>query len=421
MKRLKYIIVALIVLSYVSTPMHAADYTATYIDLGYQSAALYQPVEPLQNSKTGIVVMHSHQDYMNFIANSELAKRGYTVIATPAPAEDNMEPKLLAIKKCVDYLLNRNDIESVVLLGHSGGATVMTAYQYLAENGREGLKSKLYKDYSSAIDNLPKADGIMLLDANPGISTVTLNSIDPNITDESTGFVNNKNYDYSDEKGYMSGQQERYSALVDFALERLDSINAGSGLFADDEPMVIPGAQSMRFYNKLYSSDTNLLNHTRNAHPLLHAGGSITNEIIHSVRAPFQPTDQSERLSAAQQLTVRNFLSIYAITVDDDYEITPTGFKGIHFNSNLSSPIGNIEGIRVPSLFMGMTGSYEYITAEYLFDNSPAKDKTIAFVEGAGHMFTADKNAEKYNNTDYGDTVKTLFDYVAIWLAQTFK
>lgn len=68
-----------------------------------------------------------------------------------------------------------------------------------------------------------------------------------------------------------------------------------------------------------------------------------------------------------------------------------------------------------------MTGSYEYLTAEYLFDNSPAFYKTIAFVEGAGHMFNADKNAEKYNNADYGDTVKVLFDYVAQWLAQTFK
>lgn len=70
---------------------------------------------------------------------------------------------------------------------------------------------------------------------------------------------------------------------------------------------------------------------------------------------------------------------------------------------------------------MGMTGSHEYLTAEYLFDNSPAEDKTIAFVEGAGHMFSPDKNAEKYNNADYGDTVKILFDYVAQWLAQTFK
>lgn len=399
----------------------AADYTAQYVDLGHQSAALYQPSSASENSKIGVIVMHSHQDYMNFIANSELASRGYTVLGSSVPSEDNLEPKMLAVKKCVEYLRDREDITTVVLLGHSGGATLMTAYQYLAENGRKGLEGKIYQDYSPAIDNLPKADSIMLLDANPGISTVTLNSIDPNVTDETTGFISERKYDYSDERNYMSGQQQRYTRLVNNALARLDTIKAGKGNFTDDEPMVIPGAQSIRFYNKLYSSDTNLLSHTKSAHPLLHADGSVTNEIVHSVRAPFQPIDRPQMLSAAKDITVRDFLSVYAITVDDDYEVTSTGFNGIHFNSNLSSPIGNIEGIYVPSLFMGMTGSYEYLTAEYLFDNSPAEDKTIAFVEGAGHMFNADKNAEKYNNADYGDTVNVLFDYVAQWLAQTFK
>lgn len=420
MKTLKTIALGMTLLASASIA-EAADYTAQYVDLGHQSAALYQPTAPSENSKIGVIVMHSHHDYMNFIANSELASGGYTVLGSSVPSEDNLEPKILAVKNCVEYLRNRDDIQTVVLLGHSGGATLMTAYQYLAENGRKGLEGKIYQEYTSAIDSLPKADGIMLLDANPGISTVTLNSIDPNITDESTGFITDKKYDYSNECEYMAGQQQRYSRLVDEALARLDTIKAGKGKFADDEPLVIPGAQSIRFYNKLYSSDTNLLSHTKDAHPLLHADGSITNEIVHSVRAPFQPIDQPQLLSAAQNLTVKNFPSVYAITVDDDYEVTPTGFKGIHFNSNLTSPIGNIEGIYVPSLFMGMTGSYEYLTAEYLFDNSPAEDKTMAFVEGAGHMFNADKNAEKYNNADYGDTVKVLFDYVALWLAQTFK
>lgn len=421
MRTLKTIIAAIALCFCSTTFIMAADYSAQHVSLGHQSAALYRPTSPTESAKVGLVVMHSHQDYMNFIANPELAERGYTVLATPAPGGDNLESKVLAVKYCVEYLRNRGDIEKVVLLGHSGGATIMTAYEYIAENGRKGLEGKLYQDYSSAIDNLPKADGVILLDANPGLSTITINSIDPNVTDETTGFVSEKKYDSSREKEYMSGQQQRYSRLVNHALARLDTIKAGNGNFADDEPMVIPGAQSVRFYNKLYSSDTNLLSHTKSAHPLIHADGSITNEIVHSVRAPFQPQDRPELLSAAQQLTVRNFLSLYAITVDDDYEVTPTGFKGINFESNLTSPIGNIEGIHVPSLFMGMTGSYEYITSEYLFDNSPAEDKTIAFVEGAGHMFSADRQAEKYNKADYGDTVKLVFNYVAQWLTQTFN
>ena len=397
------------------------DFTASYVDLGRQSAALYEPINKSEKSQTAIVVMHSHQDYMNFVANSELAARGYTVLATTPGEDDKIESKLLRVKACVDYLRNRDDIKDVVLLGHSGGATIMTAYQLLAENGREVLSGKLYPDYSHRIDSLPKADGIMLLDANPGLSTILLNSIDPNVSDESTGYVQDIKYTYDDAKAYMQGQQERYALLVDKAEERLDSIKAGEGLYADDEPLVIPGSNSMRFYNKLYSSNTSLLHHTKQPWPQMHADGSISVDTVYSVRAPFNPIEATEQLSTAQNLTVRNFLSSYAMRVDSNYEIMADGFKGIHFDSNLTSPIGNISGIYVPSLFMGMTGSYEYLTSEAIYNNSPSLDKDIMFVEGAGHMFTADQQAEKYNGVSYGDTKKLVFDYVDNWLSSRYS
>ena len=397
------------------------DYTARYINLGHQSAALYESTQKSEKSTVGIVVMHSHQDYMNFIANSELAKRGYTVIATNPGSSDLIENKVISIQACVDYLRNRGDIRKVILLGHSGGGTVMSAYQNLAENGRKALNDKLYQDYSDKINNLPPADGVMLFDANPGLSTVMLNSLDPNVTDESTGFNLSGKYTYDKEKEYMQGQQERYNRLVKEAQERLELIKAGKGRFADDEPFVIPGSNSIRFFNKLYSSDLTLLNHTKGKWPLIHPDGSITTQVVFSVRAPFKPMDKTEMLGTAQSLTVRSFLSSYAMTVDKDYEVLPDGFKGIRFDSNLTSPIGNVKGIHVPSLFMGMTGSYEYITSESIFNNSPATDKTLIFVEGASHMFTPDKKAEEYNNVKYGDTVKNMFDFVDLWLNERFN
>lgn len=396
------------------------DYTAKYIDLGRQSAALYQPTTASAKTGIAVVVMHSHQDYMNFIANGELAKRGYTVLATKPNDSNLLEDKLVSLKYCIDYLRKQDNIHTIILLGHSGGATVISAYEYLAENGRDGLQDMIYQDYSDKIDNLPKADAVMLLDANPGLSTITINSLDPNVSDESTGYSLGNKYNYDEEREYMRGQQERYTKLVEFAKNRLQLIKDGKGLYADDEPLIIPGAQSMRFYNKLYSSNTNLLSHTNKAWPLIHADGSITTEIVHSVRAPFNPVDRTEMLATAQQLTVRSFLSSFAIDVDKDYEVTETGFKGIHFDSNLTSPIGNARGIHIPTLVMGMTGSYEYINSEAIYENLPAEDKTIAFIEGAGHMFTTDRQAERYNKANYGDTLKNLFDYVDNWLSTRF-
>ncbi len=410
----------LLVVLFISTMARAQQYEAKYIDLGHQSAALYTPAQPSGKSRVGVVVMHSHQDYMGFIANGELARRGYTVLATAPRGADLIEAKAISIKACVDYLREQPDIDKVVLLGHSGGGTVISAYEYLAEQGRKGLEGKLYQDYSDRIDHLPQADGIMLLDANPGLSTIMINSLDPNVTDEQTGRITSARYSYDRPREYMRGQQERYARLVATAQDRLALIKEGKGLFADDEPFIIPGANSMRFYNKLYSSDITLLSHTRKAWPQIHADGSIVTEIIRSVRAPFQPKDHTELLSAAESLTVRSFLSSYAMTTSADYEVTEDGFAGLQFDSNLTSPIGNIKGIRIPTLIMGMTGSYEYLTSEPIYENSPAADKTLVFVQGAGHMFVPDRKAEAYNNADYGDTVKNMFDYVDGWLTQHF-
>lgn len=43
-------------------------YTATYVNLERQSGVIYQPVQKTPKARIGIIVMHSHQDYLNFIA-----------------------------------------------------------------------------------------------------------------------------------------------------------------------------------------------------------------------------------------------------------------------------------------------------------------------------------------------------------------
>ena len=61
-------------------PAMAEDsiYSAEYVNLGHQSAVVYQPISKAIKKSIGIVVMHSDEDYMGFLPNSELAKRGYS-------------------------------------------------------------------------------------------------------------------------------------------------------------------------------------------------------------------------------------------------------------------------------------------------------------------------------------------------------
>lgn len=413
-------------------------YSACYVSLGHQSAVVYQPTMKSAKTGIGIVVMHSDQDYMGFLPNPELSKRGYTVIATvPTPGKIISE-KLLNIKACVEYLRNQPDIRKVILLGHSGGATVMTAYQLVAENGKAAFKGKLYDDWNEKLADLPKADGVMLLDANFGNSLMTLLSLDANIGEQTEGMNETGLFNLKDPaNGYVAGgnsvykasfvasynhaQRDRLQKLMAMANDRLVKIKAGKGHFADDEPFVVAGAEQMRFYNKLFPQDLSLLAHTKKAWPVIKADGSVKTEVVKSVRAPFGMIGSSERMAASLNTTVRGFLSTCAITTDEDFRVNADGLQGVHWNSNINSPIGNIEGISVPSLFMGMTGSYEYLAAEEIYNHSASTDKTIAFVEGAGHNFTPDKQAERYNGTSYGDAVKHLFDYVDSWLESRFN
>ena len=88
-----------IILNMVPALAEGEGYSARYVSLGHQSAVVYQPTLKSVKAGIGIVVMHSDEDYMGFIPNPELSKRGYTVI----------------------------------LLGHSGGATARNTTKQVTE------------------------------------------------------------------------------------------------------------------------------------------------------------------------------------------------------------------------------------------------------------------------------------------------
>lgn len=411
-----------------------SEFTAEYVSFDRHDAVLYRPLQKSPKSSIGIIVMHSDENYMGFVANKELAARGYTVLATIPSKGQILENKLKDIRACVEYLHRLSYISKVVLLGHSGGATVMTAYQLMAEQGRKALDGKLYGDYSDAVNNLPPADGVLLLDANYGLSMMTLMSLDPDISDESSGYTESELYNLVKAEGYnptgssdfsqkfefdfTHAQQQRFSRLISSAEQRLALLKKGNAHFCDDEVFVVPGGNLMRLYNKLFPQDLRLLSHTKGVWPLIKNDGSIIVDTVYSVRAPMKAGMESEMLSSALVTTVRGFLSSVALLVDSDFRILEDGFKGVHWNSNLSTPIGNVSGITVPILTMGMTGSWEYLAAEYIYHNSASTDKSIAFVEGASHMFVPAEDAERYRECSYGNALKNTFDYVDMWLSK---
>lgn len=409
----------------------------TFVRLAERVPGVFYEPTAGERSGTAVLVMHSDEDYLTCPTGPELARRGFPVLCANVMVKEgaffHQPQKMKAVQAAVLYLRQRPDVEKIVLMGHSGGATLMTAYQCIAENGpqifRGPEKILPYPDE----DELPPADGLLLLDANWGNAAMQLFSLDPAITDERGGmkldpaldlFRPENGFDpagstFSDQfiHAFQRAQGVRNNRLIEHALERLRAIERGEGLYADDEPLVIPGANQVFMNNKLYAQDVRLMSHTRQPHPLLHADGSATVEIVRSVRIPENTHSLTSSLcEGGRIMTVRNFLSSYAVRTTEEYGYGEDDVRGVDWASSYSCPPGNVTGIHVPLLVMGMTAGWEYLASETIYNMAASRDKSIAFVEGATHKFHTARHCEAFPG-QFGDTMKTLHDYIAQWLS----
>ena len=414
------------------------DIKTTFIELMKRTpGVLYEPAEPTGRQRIAVLVMHSDEDYLTFVTGSELAQRGYTVLCANVMNKEGIlftqDQKARSVKAAVEYLRSLPSVEKIVLMGHSGGGTLMSAYQAVAENGPRIFRGdEMIIPYPDD-EVLPPADGIMLLDSNWGNAAMQLFSLDPAVADEHSGVLLNDEYDlfdpangYSPEganyswefiERYQNAQSARNCTILDYALNRLLEIENGRGCYSDDEPLIIPGAAQSFFNNKLYAQDPRLMSHTREPHLLLHADGSRTVQIVPSVRGPENDRSLTDSFwEGARFLSIRTYLTSYAVRTGKRFGYNEDHVWGIEWESTYACPPGNMGHVRVPTLVMGMTAGWEYLASETIYNMAAAKDKTIAFVEGATHVFTPPRVGGKPVST-YGDTVKTLHDFVDEWLS----
>ncbi|HUO23389.1 MAG TPA: hypothetical protein VMU59_12800 [Caulobacteraceae bacterium] len=408
---------------------------------------LYEPAAPGPKAAIAVFAMHPDGDYLKPGPTNtcmQLAMRGYRALCANAAtskagfmSDMNQDKLTLNVKAGVQYLRKVPGVRTVVLFGHSGGGAMMAAYQNIAENGLKACQGpeKLIKCPDTLAD-LPPADGVMLIDASMGMPGSNLLSIDPAVADDDSGRAivpeldmynpangfNPKGSTYSPEftARFFAGQRDRMNRLIDKAEARLAVIEAGQGKFQDDEPFIASGAIPRE--NKLDEQDIRLLSQTKQAWPLLHAGGRVTTEVIHTVRVAKGPKSPTPLEGNALVTTVRGFLSTFSVRALPDYRIEPTGVSGVDFASSYGATYNSVGGISKPLLQMGLTGSYEFSFAEGARERATrATDKTLAYVEGSVHGFTPCQEcalAKGLPADYYGDTVKTLYDYIDGWLSK---
>ena len=401
----------------------------TFFRLGRDvPAVLYEPTERTAHSKIAIAIMHGF-DYLSFAPAIELAKHGFLCLVSN-PRNSEYPQQILDFQEVVQFLKKYPGVEKVILLGHSRGSSLLSAYQAIAENGVQIYQqdNRIYP--FPDLPQLTPADGIMLLDTNYGIMCML--ALDPAIDDSRGGLIRNPDLDpmnpangyhpdgshYPKEfvSRYLAAQRNRYNKLIQKAQERLALIETGHGKYLDDEPFELIGGNGSLLYTKLFSMDTSLLSHTRNPYPLIHADGSVTNEVIYSVRKAMDDKARMGTSSIVLHTTVREFL-LSTVRLNEDFGYSADSFSGVDWESCFTCTMGNVKHISVPLLTMGMTGGYEFMAAEYNYENAKSKDKTIFFVEGATHEFFTNHAAEQYPG-QYGDTLESACNFVSSWLLE---
>ena len=410
-------------------------YRQVYVRLTNDASAIIdEPVGP-ESAVSDIAVLTSHPEHANtfnsFIA-AELAKRGYRVMMMnyygPEHTYEEFLPPLAA---AVRYLRSLPGVEKVVLAGASTGASELTYYQDVAENGpRKACQGfeRIYKCNPSGLENLPPADGVVLLDANIGAPARTI-AIDPAV-DSGTPWKRNpaldmfaarNGFDPATRSGrysaafvrrFLKAQGARNDRVIDRALARLAKIGKGKGSFKDDEPFLVAGFSVALNGARLDIADRKLLSRTRLPHLLLKANGSEAREIIRSLAPPMasdKDLDTYYRTTPLGSQTVRHYLSFYGLWAKADYSVTSDDVKGIVWRSTANDAVGNVEQIRVPTLVIAGSCSPQMVLNEIAFEHSAAKDKEFVAVQGANHFFEPCK-------PKYGDTRKRTFDFVDAWL-----
>jgi pimeloyl-ACP methyl ester carboxylesterase len=187
---------------------------------------------------TAFIATHYNVDFSEHYLASYLAERGYGFLGWNTRFRGNeahflLDHALAEIGVGVTWLREQAGVERVVLLGNSGGGSLMAAYQSQAVEPTvtpvAGMRPL------AAIEHLPPGDLFIALAAHSGRPEVLTAWLDPSVTDEGDPLSADPALDpfspghgppYSPEfqRRYRAAQRDRNERITDWALAQLAAL-----------------------------------------------------------------------------------------------------------------------------------------------------------------------------------------------------
>lgn len=411
----------------------SAQSNPTYVQFspGTVKGALYKP-DSGPAPHVAVLLIHRTANFLGALATRELSRRGFMVLAMNPRSDNNesivdFEANALDLKSGVEFLRQQPGIRSVVLWGHSGGGPATTFYEAVAEKGSGYCRgaNKLV-ECNTTLDNLPGADGLVLVDAHPGVSVNGLRSLNPAVLDEhdpkkidpeldpfnpANGYKDGASH-YSDafKQKYFAAQAARMNRLIDTARAELNAMKARTAAYPDDDAMVITRFEGAR----LMELDPSIHHGTLEPRKLLRNDGTITTQVIESVRLAAHGYDRRNASFAggARIMTLRSFLSANAIRATDSMD-------GVDWCSSNNSTRCAVRAISIPILVTAMGAHYFIRDSELHYQEAASADKDFIVIEGATHGITPCSACETTPG-QYANSTRNFFDYVTAWITARF-
>ncbi|MDB4938613.1 MAG: hypothetical protein JWP87_5585 [Labilithrix sp.] len=373
--------------------------------------------------KVGVVVIHPRIDFHHHYAVPRLVDAGFAVLAanTRHVGNDTMaehEEMVLDVAACVRWLREKRGVEKVVLLGNSGGGSLVAYYQAEARKAPGDRIARSPGGSPTRFDSAPMtpADGMIYVAAHRGQGKVLLDAIDPSVVDERDPLSTEPSLDMYDTRNgfveppawasYSAEFLERYRAAQVARVRTLDEL-ARSHVARHEEAAEESEAQG--FAARPFEERQDVMKR-RACEPVMVVYRTMADPAYVDAGIDRSDRDYGSLLSERPDLMNMTALG-FARTVTARAWLST--WSGLSSNADL---VANVAHIAEPTLIVHAERDREVRPSDAagLLEACASRDKKLSIIKGARHYFEPEPGEREAPH------VEAAMDKIVAWIQERF-